>query len=269
VEDNNFPIPYIDKTPMPLNMKFHTRVSATAACCALFATPLHAAVTFSSDSFNGLASSDVDLTGLEDWGYVSTNGAFMDDNPTAKLYSSLDNGSGTVITTTFSSSTIGEVRLTEDGDTLSATNIPGVTFGGTESYGSFRNFGTAEDAFTIEFNDLGVGDFVITLYVGHTNTSRIYDMDFVGTGNAGGTTVMTGNFSTYTTAVGGMLAYTITGSTTDALDDVTLSLGNAAGSGGSGAGFFPGYTVDFTPIPEPSVACLAGFGVLALLRRRR
>ena len=252
-------------------MKVLTKISALAVCCAISSTPLHAAVTFSSSSFNGLGSSNVDLTGLADWGYVSATSGFMDDNPAAKLYRDLDDGGSpaTSVTTTYGSSSIGDVFLTEDGDTLSASNVPGISFGGTDAYGSFRNFGTTEDAFTIEFNDLGVGDFTITLYVGHTNTSRIYDMDYLGTGAAGGTTAMSGNFTTYTTAVGGMLAYVITGSTTDALDDVTLSMGNAAGSGGSGAGFFSGYTVDVTPIPEPSAALLGLFGSLLLLRRRR
>jgi hypothetical protein len=232
-----------------------------------------AAVTFNSDSFNGLASNNVDLTGLADWGYVSVQSGFMDDDPAAKLYSDLDDGGApaTSVTTTFGSSTIGDVNYTEDDDVLSATNVPGLNFGGSTAYGSFRNFGTTEDAFTIEFNDLGVGDFTITLYVGHTNTSRIYDMDFVGTGAAGGTTVMSGNFGTYTTAVSGMLAYTINVTTTDALDDVTLSMGNAAGSGGSGAGFFSGYTVEETVVPEPSAfALLAGmFGLTWVMLRRR
>lgn len=248
-------------------MKIQSKISALTACCALSATPLHAAVTFSSNAFSGIDSGAISTTGMTDWGYVSTNGAFMDDNPVNKAYSALDDGASTVITTVAAGHTAGDVTLTEDGDTLSATNFSGLTFDGNDAYGSFRNFGTTEDAFTINFNNLGVGDFEITLYVGHTNGSRIYDMDYAGTGAAGGTTVMADTIANTQGAFPGILAYTITGSTTDSADVVSLSLGNAAGSGGSGAGFFPGYTVEV--IPEPSFALLGGLGALMLLRRRR
>ncbi|MEM1084955.1 MAG: PEP-CTERM sorting domain-containing protein [Verrucomicrobiota bacterium] len=41
------------------------------------------------------------------------------------------------------------------------------------------------------------------------------------------------------------------------------------GPGGNGFSDFNGFQIDFTPVPEPSVALLGGLGLLGLLRRRR
>jgi hypothetical protein len=136
----------------------------------------------------------IDTTGTGDWGFVSVAGGFFDSNlagggesHTNTDFGSVDKNDGTIITTVNGSSSIGSVTLTEGTtgtDTISPQgNVSNYTFDGTIAHGAYGNFAPTEQNFwQMTFNDLGVGEFDITLYMGHSTTNRGFDIDVTGTG---------------------------------------------------------------------------------------
>lgn len=253
--------------------------AATAFSCAV------QAATVNSSEFSGLSSGAISTTGTADWGYVSVNGdsvtgpGLFDGSSGAysnQTYGTLDKTGEAVLTTVSGSSSIGSVTVTENTSGISGSNnASGLTFDDSAAFGSFRNFAAAADAFTINFNDLGVGTFDITLYLGHTSNNRNFTINYDLT-DAGGnvfSSSASGLISDLSSSVGfgsegSTFAYTISVTTTDASADLALNL--VSGGSGSGSGLFAGYTV--VAIPEPSSYALIS-GLLALgaimLRRRR
>lgn len=241
-----------------------------------------------TSSFNGVTNGAVSTVGLSDWGYVSSsNTGFLDSNLSGAglsynntPYGTITRDEGDILTTVFGSSTIGLVTLTEGAggtDTVGAQgNTSNYTFDGNMVYGSYGGFAPGEqDVWTLTLNDLGVGTFDITLYLGHSNTGRSMDMDVVLNDN--------GDITSTTTTTGGSISglgstiaaygtdgvaytYDITVTTTNANSDLSITFGDTSG-GGFGGAIFGGYTV-FT-VPEPSTTALLGIGGFALLLRRR
>lgn len=261
-------------------MKTYSRSLIVAATAATAFSCAVQAATVNSSEFSGLSSGAIITTGTADWGYVSVNGAattglFNSSSVyTNQAYGTLDNG-GSVLTTVSGSSSIGAVTVTENSGLGGSNLASGLTFDGSAAFGSFRNFGATANAFTINFNDLGVGTFDITLYLGHTDDNRNftinYDLTDAG-GNVSSDTasgLISGLSSSVGSSSGGStFAYTISVTTTDASADLGLNF--VSTGGGSGSGLFAGYTV--ASIPEPSSYALLS-GLLALgaimLRRRR
>ena len=265
-------------------MKTYSRFLIVAATAATAFSCAVQAATVNSSEFSGLSNGTISTIGTADWGYVSVNGdsttgpGLFDGSSGAysnQTYGTLDKTGEAVLTTVSGSSSIGAVTVTENTSGISGSNnASDFTFDGNAAYGSFRNFGATTDAFTINFNDLGVGTFDITLYLGHTSATRDFTINYDLT-DAGGdvsSSKASGAISLLGSSVGfgggPAFAYTISVTTTDASADLGLNFVSTAGGGGTG--LFAGYTV--VAIPEPSSYALIS-GLLALgaimLRRRR
>ncbi|MDA9260973.1 hypothetical protein N9P58_03805, partial [Puniceicoccaceae bacterium] len=216
-------------------MKTYSRSLIVAATAATAFSCAVQAATVNSDGFSGLSNGTISTTGTADWGYVSVNGdgttgpGLFDGSSdySDQAYGTLDNG-GSVLTSVSGSSSIGAVKVTENTSAISGSNsASGLTFGGNAAYGSFRNFGATADAFTINFNDLGVGTFDITLYLGHTSATRDFTINYNLT-DAGGdvsSSTASGLISALSSSVGfgsegSTFAYTISVTTTDASADL-------------------------------------------------
>lgn len=270
-------------------MRFPSTPDIFAAIMLGASLPTSAAVTVNSHTFSGVTNGAIDTSGTADWGYVSVAGVssggvsgLFDSNlgGAGLSYNNTDFGSitrndGTILTTVKASPTVGNVTLTEGTsgtNTVDAqSNSTGFTFDGSAAFGSYGNFApTEQDVWRMTFNDLGVGQFAIRIYMGHTNTNRSFDMDISFDGGAStALTTTSGALSTFGSTVpasGGLgFAYDIDVTTTSATDDLTLTLGGIGGS--SGGAFLSGYTV--TAIPEPAASMLAGLAGICLLARRR
>jgi hypothetical protein len=244
------------------------------ATVILFTTAsLHSAITVNSSTFNGVTDGAVSTAGLADWGYFSNDGNTFDGVYDNVAFGSLG------ITTVSGSSSIGTVTLTEnDGvnDAIQAqTNDANFTFDSNSTFGSYGGYAPGEqNVWTINFNDLGVGQFLITLYLGHSSTNRGFDMDVSGSGITPFTTTTGGSIAGLGSTVaaygtsGVSFTYDIDITTTAANDSLTLVHGDTGG-GSFGGAIFAGYTV--AAIPEPSSLSLIVLGglSLALLRRQR
>ncbi len=232
------------------------------------ALPISGAVTFNSHSFDlGVTGTDLEIStsGRLDWGYLTSDFLGGDDVQTPTNFDSMTAAQGGS-TVSFGSSAIGSVFVHEDADSNPTTSAPftGFTFGGVEADGVAGGIGGSEEIFTITFQDLGVGQREISLYLGHSNTGRTFDADVYLGGDLSG--AGTADQTLNSGGIGSQaFIYTLEVNTTDALDDVSISIDSA--SGGSGGFQFSGYTV--TAIPEPSSLTLLGLGSLSILLRRR
>jgi len=263
--------------------KSHT--TAILSGIILCSASAHAAISVSMHNFSAVTNGAISSAGTSDWGYVSVSGGFFDSNLGGAglsynntAFGSVARNNGTVLTTVSGSSTIGAVTLTES---ISGTNVvdpqgnsTNYTFDGASVFGSYGNFApTEQDVWRLTFNDLGVGTHQITLYLGHTQSNREFDIDVSYDGGAstefttssGGPISALG--STVTTSGGPAFTYNIEVITTAATDDLTLTLGGTGG--GFGGAFLSAYTV--TTVPEPSTFALFGglVSIAILLRRRR
>ena len=251
----------------------------------LLSTQSNAAIIINTHTFSAVTNGAISTTGLADWGFVDTAGGFFDSNLGGgglsynnTDFGSIANNGGTVLTSVEGSPSIGSVTLTEGTtgtDTISPQgNAPNYTFDGTAAHGSYGNFAPNEaDIWRLTFNNLGVGDHTIKLYMGHSATNRIFNMDvsfdggtstFVTTtspqiGTLGSTVAAYG-------ATGLAFTYDIDVTVSDPSDDLTLTFGGVSGS--FGGAIFSGYTV--SSVPEPSsilLFSLAGLGFFAHRRR--
>ena len=178
------------------------------------------------------------------------------------------------------SSGIGAVTITEN-DGAEFTNgtqaagwdvIVGAGDGTIAESGTLSTFGlvngvaSSEDIFTIDFNDLGVGTRVVTLYMAHSATNRVFtaNLDLVSSNGNSSETLTSSQIG----GSGGSTFFSFTTEidATDASDDLSINIVSDNGSSGQFA--FAGYTV---AVPEPSAfPLLAGlFGLIWLMLRRR
>ena len=234
----------------------------TTPLLALTLTSVSQAAIISS-GFSGSSSLSVTTDGTADWGYVSDTGGIFGDNPTNTLYEDMD---GTPIVS--GSPYRGDVTVSETSVINPKTSTAVIyTFDGDNAIGAYGDLAGAEaDAWQVTFNDLGIGKQTITLYMGHNNTDRVFDMDVsLADGGAPLTTTDTSAaIGTYGGAASGRaFRYDITVETTTASADLTLTFGSV--SGGSGQAFWAGYTAT----PEPSSTALLGLGLSSLLLRRK
>lgn len=240
--------------------------------------------TIDSSAFNGVTDGAVSTAGTLDWGYWSNDGGMFNESYNAADYGSINDGGNPAVsyTTAEGSPGIGNVTLTEGTtgtNTVSAqTNNANFTFDGNASFGSYGGFAPGEsDVWTIAFNDLGIGTFNITLYLGHSASNRGFDFDV--TLDDGG--VISSQTTTTGGGIGGLgstlaaygstglsFTYDITVSTSNAGADLTLTHGDTGG-GSFGGAIFAGYTVTGTIIPEPGSLALLGLGGLLVASRRR
>jgi hypothetical protein len=246
-------------------MKTHIRSTLTIPLLALTLSSVTQAAIISS-GFSGSSSLAVTTTGMADWGYISGTDGIFSGTPNNTLYENMDS------TPIVSGSPYrGDVTVTE------ATTNGGInpwtgtqityTFDGDDAIGGYRDLaGNEPDTWSVTFNDLGIGTQTITLYMGHSSTDRIFDIDVSLTdGGAPLTTTDTSAaIGTYGGAASGRaFRYDITVETTTASADLTLTFGSV--SGGAGQVYWAGYTAT----PEPSSTALLGLGGLALALRRK
>ena len=238
----------------------------TTPLLALTLTSVSQAAIISS-GFSGSSSLSVTTDGTADWGYVSDTGGIFTGTPTNTLYEDMD---GTPIVS--GSPNSGDVTVTEATTNGGINPKPGsnqviYTFDGDDAIGAYGDLaGTEPDAWAVTFNDLGIGTQTITLYMGHSATDRVFDMDVSLTdGGAPLTTTDTSAaIGTYAGAASGRaFRYDITVETTTASADLTLTFGSV--SGGGGQAYWAGYTAT----PEPSSTALLGLGLGSLLLRRK
>jgi hypothetical protein len=255
-------------------MKPNKRPTIVLLAVGLAALSTAQAGTIITSGFGAVTTADVTLTGLAGYGFFSVNnpavnnGLFGDGSTqTSGLFSTISNQNATpTVLTTVSGI---DPFLNDLRAGLNAqTPVSDITFGGAQAYGAYGGFpGNAGDIWSLNFADLAAGEYVITLYGGHSQGDRIFDVEAALTGTSNNT-VQSGQISTLGSTVGGggftTFRYDIE-FTAAADDDLTLTFGAISGSGGGA--FLAGYTVAI--VPEPSTALLGGLGLLALLRRRR
>ncbi|HKL22297.1 MAG TPA: PEP-CTERM sorting domain-containing protein [Tichowtungia sp.] len=245
-----------------------------------FSAAAHAGM-INSHSFNGVTTSNISTTGTLDWGFISGAPGLFNPGP----YNDADFGTGVVnnkgdsLTTVNGSPEIGNVTLTEGTSGQNTTGnfsldtASGFTFDGVDAEGGYQLDGGDDDVWTLRFNDLGVGTFEISVYLGHEQTDQSFTMDYSlsdGAATNSGTTTMgtlAGLGSTVSADNGGLgrsFSYNIDVTTTTSTADLELTFGSASGT--NGFGVLAGYTV----VPEPATMSLvASFGLALLVLRRR
>lgn len=231
---------------------------------ALFPSLLVGEITLNSHQYLPVTDAAIGTAGTSDWGFVSVRGGFFDSNLedaglsySETAFDALTKNDGTILTTVSGTSTIGPVELTEGTTGFDAvspqSNDPPYTFDGLQAYGSYGNFAPNEaDVWRLTFNDLGVGQHVIRLYMGHSANNRVFNMDisFDGGANTVETTVSPqigdlGSTIVGYAATGSSFIYEIDVNVTAASDDLTLTFGGTSGS--FGGAIFAGYTVVTNP----------------------
>lgn len=270
-------------------MTKRTFITLAAALFFVIVTTATYAGTVESSAFIDAASNAISTTGTVDWGYVSQQannsksggfGSISEVNANNVAFGSLTLGAYGNLTTVSGSSSIGAVTFTEGApsDVLNAAFTAAAggfyTFDGNAAHGDMRGMGGNEqDVWTMNFNDLGIGKFEVTLYLGvSTNAAnRIFDMDYslIDGSTVSGTSVSaTGNTYTLYNAAEDfyLFSYSIVGKTTTAGADLSLTFGGVSGDS-NGEILLSGYTVSV--IPEPSTAILAGLGLMGVCFRRR
>lgn len=262
-------------TPKPLlYMNITSKQFVTGSFAVLLALSSATAVTSVSSSFNaGPVGGVVDITGASSWGYVSVDNKLHSIAYDSDDFSSI-NDPANLLATVDPTYQMGDVTITTDGDGMSTRTNKTYTFDGSDAFGRFGSLAPVEDAFTLHFNDLGVGTFEIMLYLGHSANDRTFDMDyeFFENGSSAGaaqTTVTPNPIGDFDTQANGLNLFTYTISFTTSEADTDLALSWASTGGGAGDGAFAGYTV--TTIPESSsYALISGLLALgAIMTRRR
>jgi hypothetical protein len=242
-----------------------------------------------SSTITGVTSLNVDLTGLEGYGFASVqnpnvnNGIFGGGTDVSNgAYSTLtdQNVTPNVLTTVVGSydPVVDELRAGMGAQTGNSL----LRFGGTDQLTGSASYGTnggyagsgAGDLVSYTFSNLAAGTYSIGFYFGHTADDRTFrwTADLTGAAQDQESAQLSGLTNLDSSSSGGynLALYTINfEAAAGGLDDLTLTVDNTGGSGGGGV--FQGYTVDFTAIPEPSSFALMGLGLgaLYLLRRRR
>lgn len=273
-----------DKLSFQMGMKMKTQLLIHSAL--LIAANLHAATIVGSPSFqSSFSGSSIDVTTMSnvvDWGYldhgsINPFAAATTYNFTALTGANYDatSGIGAVTVTNNSVATASTQTTTSNTFIYSGGNSPA---SGTDTSigGQFGSMASAENnAVTFDFNNLGLGQHTITLYLGHRLTSgndtRVFNMDYSWFASDGN---VTGNVQSNDLGATGasnstiLSAFQITvNNTIDADADLRLDWDSV--SGGAGNAIIAGYTVQTIAIPEPSAALLGLLGLLVILRRRR
>lgn len=257
-----------------MKTRFRTLITALTATAALAAGSASAA-TVLSQLFTG-ATLSVDNSTALSWGIV-TDGIFQSGGATHYTnvdFGSVTDGSNGITTVGGSAPSIG-VTLSELSP-IGTKNIGSVVYNfstGGATNGAYGDFGSSEDnVWELNFTDLGVGTRTITIYMGHSNGGRVFQMDYNldGAGYVDGT-VGNGGVSAGIGTLGGEAShsfrYDITVNDSLATTDLSLRFGSI--SGGSGEAYLGGYTVTGTVIPEPGSLALLGLGGLCMMKRRR
>ena len=260
------PTSTLEPKPNKKAMKTHIRSTLTIPLLAVTLSSVTQAAIISS-GFSGSSSLAVTTTNMADWGYFSGEGAnsgiFLNTSSNT-LFEDMASGIPIVSGSPYS----GDVTISETGvNPKDNQSVVVYNFDGDNAVGAYGDLAGAEsDAWSVTFNDLGIGTQTITLYMGHTSTDRVFDMDVSLTD--GGAPVTTTDTSAAIGTYGGAASgrafrYDITVATTTASADLTLTFGSV--SGGAGQAYWAGYTAT----PEPSSTALLGLGGLALMLRRK
>lgn len=222
--------------------------------------------TVDASGFYDVTDNAVMTADLLDWGYVSQQannsqsggfGSLSEVNADNTPFGSLALGNYGNLTTVSGSSSIGTVTFTEGapsdvlGAAFTASSANGwYSFDGNAAHGDMRGMdGNEQDVWTLSFNDLGIGQFAITVYLGvsEAQNTKVFDMDYTltdGSTVSGTSTSLAGSHYSLVTSPESfhLFTYKITVTTTTADADLSLTFGGVSGPNG-GEVLLSGYTV--------------------------